>query len=277
MLTDILINIPLEDRSAPVVACGLSLAKSLKTHVTGVAFGIEPVPPVSYFGAMPVGVLEEVRAMAEKSARDAADGFTRSAQGLGVDADALPFVASFDRSLSSFARMSRLHDLTVVAQPNPDKPGGEIEFLETALFDSGRGILVVPYIQKSPIELNRVMVAWDGGRAAARAVAEARPLLARAKEVQVLVVETGKPDPREVPGADLARHLARHDLKVELRRVYASSTDLVDETILNAVTEDGIDLVVMGGYGHSRLRQFVLGGVTRSIIESMTAPVLMAH
>jgi nucleotide-binding universal stress UspA family protein len=150
-------------------------------------------------------------------------------------------------------------------------------FLESVLFDSGRSVLIVPYIQKKPVELNRVMIAWDGGRSATRAIAEARPLLAKAKQVEVLVVETGKPDTGQIPGSDLARHLARHKLKVELRHVSVSSKHEIDETILNEVTNSDIDLVVMGGYGHSRLREFVLGGVTRSIIQTMTAPVLMAH
>src|SRR5690606_18538496 len=168
-------------------------------------------------------------------------------------------------------------DLTVVGQPNPDRPGSQNVFLEAALFESGRAVLVVPYIQTKPAAFNRVMVAWDGGRAATRAISEARPLLAKAKQVEVLVVETGKPDPMQVLGADLARHLARHQLKVDLRNVVVSSKQDIDSTILNEVTNSDIDLVVMGGYGHSRLREFVLGGVTRGIIESMTAPVLMAH
>jgi nucleotide-binding universal stress UspA family protein len=277
MLTDILITVPAGNDADPAVDCGLALAKSFGAHVTGAVFGIEPTVPVAYFSAVPGEVMEDLRRAAEQDAREGTARFMKAAQNAGVEAEARPIVSSVDGALSAFARLTRVHDLTVLGQPNPDRPAGQIEFLEAALFDSGRAVLVVPYIQKKPIELNRVLIAWDGGRAATRAIAEARPLLARAKRVEVVVVETGKPDPNAVPGADLAKHLARHKLNVELRRVLASSKSEIDETILNAVSDDGIDLVVMGGYGHSRMREFMLGGVTRSIIESMTAPVLMAH
>jgi nucleotide-binding universal stress UspA family protein len=277
MLTDILINVPAENDADPAVNCGLALAKTFGAHVTGAVFGIEPTVPVSYFSAVPGEVMMDLRNAAEQAARDGAARFAKAAQAAGVDAEARPVVSSVDGALAAFAHLTRLHDLTILGQPNPDRPGGELEFLEAALFDSGRAVLVVPYIQKKPIEFNRVLVAWDGGRAATRAIAEARPLLARARKVEILVVETGKPDQNALPGADLAKHLARHKLKVELRRVLAPSASEIDETILNAVSDDGIDLIVMGGYGHSRLREFMLGGVTRSIVKSMTAPVLMAH
>lgn len=277
MLTDLLINVSTGDREAPVVAVGLALAKSFGAHATGTAFGIEPTIPSTYYGGAAANVVAELRNAAEQEAREAADLFSKAAENAGVDHDAFSFISSIDGALSRFAQLTRLHDLTVVGQPNPDRPGPEEEFLRTALFESGRAVLIIPYIQKTPIELNRVMVAWDGGRAATRAVAEAMPLLSRAKQVEILVVETGRTDEEEIPGADLARHLARHKLKVDLRRVLAPSRRDIDSMILNAVTDSDIDLVVMGGYGHSRLRDFVFGGATGGVVESMTAPVLMAN
>jgi nucleotide-binding universal stress UspA family protein len=276
MLNDILINVPANRENSPAVTSGLVLAKAFGAHATGLAVGFEPVMPVALY-TVPGEILVDLRNDAERAAIDAARQFMKSAQDMSVVSEAIPLVTGIDGGLAAFARLTRVHDLTVVDQPNPDRPGPEIEFLETALFASGRAVLVVPYVQKAPLQLGRILVAWDGGRAATRALSEARPLLARAKQVEVIVVATSKQDETAMPGVDIARHLARHNLKVEVRRVQASSAAEVDETILNAITEDGIDLVVMGGYGHSRLREFVLGGVTRSIIESMTAPVLMAH
>lgn len=277
MLTDILINVSLSEGEDTASACGLALAKSFGAHATATAFGIEPTVPSTYFGAIPGDILLDLRNAAEQAARGAADRFSKAAENARVEYDAVSFTSSIDGALAQFGQLTRLHDLTVVAQPNPDRPGPESEFLRTALFDSGRAVLIIPYIQKKPIELNRVMIAWDGGRAATRAVAEAMPLLARAKQVEILIVETGKPDEEEIPGADLARHLARHKLKVELRRVLAPTRRDIDAMILNAVTDSDIDLVVMGGFGHSRLRDFVFGGATGGVIESMTAPVLMAN
>lgn len=277
MLTDILINVPATEEPDPAVQYGLSLAKKFGAHATGISFGLEPLVASTYFGAVPGEFMMDMRVAAEKAAKDAANAFTKAAKGEGVEADSRAMTSTIDGASDALGRLARLYDVTVVGQPNPDSPGAQNMFLESVLFDSGRSVLIVPYIQKKPVELNRVMIAWDGGRSATRAIAEARPLLAKAKQVEVLVVETGKPDTGQIPGSDLARHLARHKLKVELRHVSVSSKHEIDETILNEVTNSDIDLVVMGGYGHSRLREFVLGGVTRSIIQTMTAPVLMAH
>jgi len=147
---------------------------------------------------------------------------------------------------------------------------------EAALFDSGRPILLVPYIQKAPLKLERVMVCWDGGRQAARAMADAMPLLERANRVEVVIVadENGKED--EIAGADVGQHLARHALNVEVKRVAMGDIDVAD-VLLSHAADIAADIIVMGGYGHSRLRQFVLGGVTRSILQSMTVPVFMSH
>ena len=117
---------------------------------------------------------------------------------------------------------------------------------------------------------------WDGSRNAARAVGDAMPFLARAKAVEVVVVtgDAGKSD--EIPGADIAHHLARHRLQVELRRIVAEDLDVAN-TILSHAADAGTDFIVMGGYGHSRLQEFVLGGATRGILQSMTVPTLMSH
>ena len=137
-------------------------------------------------------------------------------------------------------------------------------------------MIVVPYIQKAPLKLDRVMVCWDGGRQAARAIADAMPLLEKAGKVEVVIVanERGKED--EIEGADMGQHLARHGLKVDVKRISGGKIDVAD-VLLSHVADSGTDFIVMGGYGHSRLREFILGGVTHSILRSMTAPVLLSH
>jgi nucleotide-binding universal stress UspA family protein len=172
--------------------------------------------------------------------------------------------------------LARRFDLSVVGQAEPDSNAIEEVIAEAALFDSGRPILLVPYIQKAPLKLERVMVCWDGGRQAARAMADAMPLLERANRVEVVIVadENGKED--EIAGADVGQHLARHALNVEVKRVAMGDIDVAD-VLLSHAADIAADIIVMGGYGHSRLRQFVLGGVTRSILQSMTVPVFMSH
>ena len=162
--------------------------------------------------------------------------------------------------------------------PRPNRTTDAVEELiaESTLFESGRPVIVVPYIQKAPLKLDRVMVCWDGSRQATRAIADAMPLLERAGQVELVIVanERGKQD--EIAGADMGQHLARHGLKVDVNRITDGDIDVAD-ALLSHAADAGVDFMVMGGYGHSRLREFVLGGVTRSILRSMTVPVLMSH
>lgn len=277
MISDILIHVPAAEGSDPGVAYGLSVASAFKAHVTGISFALEPQVAPTYFGAVPGEYMVSMRQEGEKSAADAIKRFTKLAEGAGLSAETRTATTTVDGAADAFGRLARVFDLAVLTQPNADRPGPESALLEAALFESGRPVLIVPYIHKKPIEFDHVLIAWDGGRPAARAVAEAEPFLAKAKQVEILVVESGKADLKAVPGSDLARHLARHKLKVELHNTVVGSGQDIDATILNEISDSDADLVVMGGYGHSRLRQFVLGGVTRGIIGAMTAPVLMAH
>jgi nucleotide-binding universal stress UspA family protein len=172
--------------------------------------------------------------------------------------------------------MARCFDLAVLGQQRPNELTGENEIIQAALFDSGRPVLVVPYIQSQGLRLNRAMVCWDGSRAAARAVADAMPFLTRVDAVDVVMV-VGEPNKNdEIPGFDIAEHLARHGITTLLENVYSARGD-VTAAILNRVQDAEVDLLVMGGYGHSRLREFVLGGVTRGVLATMTTPVPLSH
>ena len=162
----------------------------------------------------------------------------------------------------------------MVGQDDPDKERSEGLVAEGALFESGRPLVMVPYIHKDGLKLDRVMLCWDGSRPAARAVADAMPLLARAGQVDVVIVERAKSD--EMAGADVAEHLARHDLNVTVQRI--TRGDLaVKDALLNYAADSAADMTVMGGYGHSRMREFILGGVTRGMLASMTLPTLLSH
>src|SRR5215471_6305021 len=143
---------------------------------------------------------------------------------------------------------------------------------------SGRPILVVPYVGNFADLGRRVVIGWNASREAARAVNDAMPLLTSAETVTVLTIDP-REGPRahgELPGADISLHLARHGVKAEIERTV--SADLpVGEVLLSRVADLGADLLVMGAYGHSRARELLLGGATRSLLRSMTLPVLMSH
>jgi nucleotide-binding universal stress UspA family protein len=136
----------------------------------------------------------------------------------------------------------------------------------------------VPFLGKTSTFGERVLIAWDNGREAARAVNDALPILKTAKSVTVLSVNPvlSSDGGRREPGADISLHLARHGVKVEAARAVASDIS-VGDAIVADIAEDGVDLLVMGAYGHSRLRELMLGGVTRQILGNMFVSVLMSH
>jgi nucleotide-binding universal stress UspA family protein len=164
----------------------------------------------------------------------------------------------------------------VVGQTDPERALPDDLLIEGALFESGRPTVVVPYIQNEGLKLDHVLVCWDGSRTAARAIGDSLPFLVRGRKVEIVMVGNADGQAGELPGADLGEHLARHGLTVEVKRLVAADLD-VSNVILSYVADCAADFIVMGGYGHSRLREFVFGGATRGILQSMTVPVLMAH
>jgi len=277
MIKDILVNLTPGDARDPAVDYAISTASAFEAHLAGVAFIYDPIIPATVMGGgIPAELIESQRVEAEKGARAATGQFEAAAKKAGISFETHQINASAAGAADRFAHLGRRFDLSIVAQPQPDSPVMQDLVMETAMFDSGRPVIAVPYIQKSGLKLDRVMVCWDGGRAATRAIADAMPLLARAKAVEVVIFagERGKQD--EIPGADMGQHLARHGLKVTVNRVPLGDVDVAD-AILSHAADSAADFVVMGGYGHSRLREFILGGATRGMLQAMTVPVLLSH
>jgi len=152
------------------------------------------------------------------------------------------------------------------------------DMIETSLFQSGRPLIVVPHIQKDGLKLDHMVCCWDGSSTAARAINDALPLLVKATAVDLLIVlnEKTNSNTNVIRGAGMAKHLARHDVKVQIETVPAADID-VTNAILSYVADNSATLIVMGGYGHAKLREVVLGGVTRDMLKSMTVPVFMSH
>ena len=142
--------------------------------------------------------------------------------------------------------------------------------------DSGHPALVIPRAGAGALPPRRAIVAWDGSREAARAASDAIPLLQLAELVLVLVDRHRAAAPATSPASELAAHLPRHEVKAEVRQVASGGAGIAD-VLLAQARDEAADLLVMGGYGHSRLREMMLGGTTRSILEHMTVPVLFAH
>jgi nucleotide-binding universal stress UspA family protein len=274
MIKDIVVNLSIREDGGVVGDYAVSVADTLGAHIAGIAFVFDPIVPISGTGYVPAEVIETQLADNQAAAKAAIDRFAATTARTGVSAEPITLGAS--GAGDQFARIARRFDLAIVGQAEPGANAVEELIAESTLFQSGRPMIVVPYIQKAPLKLDRVMVCWDGGRQAARAIADAMPLLKKAGMVEVVIVanERGKED--EIEGADMGQHLARHGLKVDVKRISGGKVDVAD-VLLSHVADSGTDFIVMGGYGHSRLREFILGGVTHSILRSMTAPVLLSH
>jgi nucleotide-binding universal stress UspA family protein len=276
MIKDIVVNLSIREDGGVVGDYAVSVADTLGAHIAGIAFVFDPIVPISGTGYIPAEVIETQLADNQAAAKAAIDRFAATTARVGVSAEPITLSASSAGAGDQFARIARRFDLAIVPQAEPQRNEVEVLIAESTLFQSGRPMIVVPYIQKAPLKLDRVMVCWDGGRQAARAIADAMPLLEKAGKVDVVIVanEHGKED--EIEGADMGQHLARHGLEVDVKRIGGGNIDVAD-ALLSHVADSSTDFIVMGGYGHSRLREFVLGGVTRSILRSMTAPVLLSH
>ncbi len=276
MLKDIVVSLSTEAGRGVAGGYAVSLAEAFNAHVAAVAFALDPVIPPTFMGGMPADLIEAQRKESEKWARAAVATFEETARRASVSAESHVLTTSLAGAADMFGRIGRRFDLSVVQQGEPNKVAPEDLIIEGALFESGRPVIVVPYIQRGGVKLDRMMLCWDGGRNAARAIADAMPLLQKAKSVEIVIIASEAPKSNELPGADMAGHLARHGLKVDIKRIVAKDTD-VASTILSHAADSAADFIVMGGYGHSRLREFVLGGATRGILGAMTVPVLMSH
>jgi nucleotide-binding universal stress UspA family protein len=276
MIKDAIVNLPVGSSENRVVNFAISVASTFNAHLAGVAFVYDPFVPTMEESPFPADFIEAQRIENENAALAAISEFDEAARRAAISAESGKLEAGFTDASDRFGRIARRFDLSIVAQAEPNKGEQETLIIESALFDSGRPCLIVPYIQKADLKLDRVMVCWDGSRNSARAAADAMPFLVRAKVVEIVAVSGERGKSKEVPGADIAKHLARHGLNVELHDIVTRDTD-VASTILSHAADCAADLIVMGGYGHSRLREIILGGATRGMLTAMTVPTLMSH
>lgn len=276
MLKDIVVNLKVGAARDTAADYAISIAQTFGAHLAGVAFAYEPVLPAIVGADIPEAFIEEQREDNEAAAQAAVARFEAAAGAAGISHQSRVVSASLAGAADTFGTVARQFDLALVGQSEQDRVAPEELIVEGALFGSGRPVIVVPHNQKAGVKFDRIVICWNGGRTAARAVADAMPLLHRAKIVEVVIVGTDAGKNGEASGADIGQHLARHELKVEVKTI-APGNLKVSATILSYATTSGADLLVMGGYGHSRLREFILGGTTRGILKATTVPTLMSH
>ncbi|GEP57106.1 universal stress protein [Reyranella soli] len=273
----ILVHCDADPKVAHRLAIAVELAKRNDARLVGVHIQEPFEAPPMFAGSAAMGTLFslfEETAKANLAAAKAA--FTKAVKGTDLLTEWRSEDGYIDARLPVHARYA---DLMVLGQPDPGAPSFvPLDLPETMALSTGRPILVVPHVG-APAECGKtVMLCWNASRESARAASDALPFLQAASKVIVLSV-----DPRSSnyghgaePGADAAAWLVRHGVKVTVQRDVASDSD-VGSVILSRAADHEVDLVVMGLYGHSRLRELVLGGASRTLLANMTVPVLMSH
>lgn len=273
-IKDLLVVLDADGKQGPAHAYAQSLAAQAGAHLTAVGVALQFIAPVSFAGDYPYDLLEQATEQSRKALEGAYEKVKTSTPA-GVQTDLVIIEALSGVANAKLGELARHFDITVVGQDEQGGVGDEAGLISAVLFGSGRPVFIVPYIQKGPAKLDHAVVAWDGGLAASRALAGAMPLLQACKRVEVVSIAPKGEPVEELPGFNITRHLARHGVKAELRQL--APADDVGSAILAHATNTGADFLVMGGYGHSRVREFIFGGTTRQILSSMTLPVLMTH
>jgi nucleotide-binding universal stress UspA family protein len=277
MIKDIIVNLEHKIARDPARDFAITIAETFDTHIAGIAFAYAPDFPGYVMLEIPPDIVAQMIAESEKAALAAIERFEAAARRSLVSAEHRLLKSIGAAAPLTLSTLARRVDLSVFMQSEANGVDND-DMIETSLFQSGRPLIVVPYIQKDGLKLDHVVCCWDGSRAAARAINDALPLLAKATTVDLLIVLNEKTDSagNEIRGAEMAKHLARHDVKVQIVTVPAADID-VTSAILSYVADSSGTLIVMGGYGHARLPEVILGGVTCDMLKSMTVPVFMSH
>lgn len=273
----ILVHADLSRHAPQRIAIAAALAQVHQAHLIGAAMsGVSRMSLQHTRGMHGSAVAEQISAL-QGQAELALQRFEDQARRAGA--------ASLERRLidddedGGMAVSARYSDLTVLSQHDPDEalPGAMADLVPYVMLNAARPVLIVPRSGQFTQLGGTVVVAWDGSMEATRAVGHALPLL-RAAQLVILALlhpPAGHAQPARHPGADIAAYLSRHGVQVEVRRT-VTTVDIGD-ALLALTAEVDAHLLVMGGYGHSRFREILLGGVTETVLRKMTTPVLMAH
>lgn len=279
MIREIFVPLLRSGSDGAALDAAMAVAKAHDAHICALVTLEHPMPLVTEFGYVPVEAsqrqLDETRAAAEAQAARARAHLAREAVSSEVRLTEVMLLWSEETA----ALHARHADLSVIGGPDPAQavPRFALTF-KSLLLQSGRPVLVLPMGATLSLPPRRVVLAWKHTREAARALHDALPLFANATEVEVLMIDPEVAEGRhgEQPGADIARHLTRHGLSVNVVAMPREGRS-VGESLLRHVQDVDADLLVMGGYGHPRWREVVLGGATRTVLEGARRPVLFAH
>lgn len=263
-------------KAAPVrLDVAATLAAKYKAHLTALHVQLAPYVPVDFGAGVPAALIEWQEKFMAEQAEKARQEVTAAQRRSGQEIEYRLVKGDITPTALLHARYA---DLVVVSQggTSAEEMTPADELPEALVMGSGRPTLIVPRYGKFATLGERVLVAWSRTRESTRAVHDSLPFLMRAKAVTVMEVNPKDRDAPHIAGADIALHLARHNVKADVASTTAGDID-VGDAILSRAADLGADMLVMGGYGHSRMREYAFGGVTKHILDHMTVPVLMAH
>jgi nucleotide-binding universal stress UspA family protein len=278
MFKNLLVNIPTERSPQPVIDGAISLATRLHARIDAVSVGHEiPNMPFLVEGGAAVATISKVEHERALGRAHAALGvFEAEARRAGIAYSCRAITELQAEAAAILGATARLYDLTVVAQPEFERDSFDNTLAQEILFQSGGPVLFMPYTFRGTFHAGRIGICWDGSRLAARAVRDAMPLLEQAEAITILTVNEARSVPADASAAHLVRYLARLGVPTKIAGV-TTETANIQSSILSSAADESINCLVMGGYGHSRLKETVFGGVTREMLESMTVPTLMSH
>jgi nucleotide-binding universal stress UspA family protein len=277
MYRNLLVHIPTERSPRPVIEASISLAKACGADLEAIAVGYESfnnVPFVAEGGAAVAAVFEHERERALERANASLAVFEIEAKAAKIAYRCHALTGSFAEATDLVGANARLCELTVVSQPEPSLEMFDNLLPREILFQSGRPVMVIPYTFRGALKTGRIGICWDGSRLAARALWDAMPLLAKADALRIISVNA--PVSAEASAGRLAERLASFRLQAKTIALQSDQAN-IQPSILSVAADEALDLLVMGGYGHSRLKEMVLGGVTREMFQTMTVPTLMSH
>jgi nucleotide-binding universal stress UspA family protein len=273
----ILVHLDVGARAGARLDLACRLARRFDAHLVGL-HALTEIKLPGYAAVMTgqSGQLAEFQAKAAADLRTKSEALFRKSVG-AAGLTKTEYRATQGDALAVMPLHARYADLVVAGQPEEsDASGVEPDFVERLLLAAGRPVLVVPYAGNFADTGKRVIVAWNASREATRALTDSIPLLREAESVHVIAFEPAGAAHGEVPGADIGLYLARHGIKVTVSQQSAPDVDVGNQLLSRAADLDA-DLIVMGAWGHSRLQELVMGGVTQTILRSMTVPALLSH
>ncbi len=274
-LKSLLVHLPSKVLAPNTLDAATNLASKHGAHLTGLHLMLD-FPPYGDLSIVPADVWNAYKKPQREEAAAIKDMFEKAVAAKNIPADWRSFEVYFDNAVEFINTQALSYDLLIVGKTNTDAAGSTMP-PERLILEGGRPVLVVPDAPYPSIG-TRIMIAWNNSRESARAVFEAMPLLEAASMVKVLAVNPdGRNDVKDlVSGQVLAETLKRHGVKASAAETFTEEAS-VGELLLSRIADEGCDLLVMGCYGHSRLREMVFGGVTRHVMAHATVPLFMTH